>query len=182
MTSTDIDRVLRPIGVFQAPTTIDRAQVQAWIDDIARLPADVRRFAEALDEEQLATSYRPGGWSVRQVLHHIPDSHMNSYVRFKWALTEERPRIKPYDEVAWAELPEASSAPVGVSLDLLDALHARWVLSLESMSEDDLRREFDHPESGPARLDWNIGNYAWHGRHHLAQITALAEREGWKPA
>lgn len=171
-----------PIGRFEAPKAVSAAQVQAWIDDIARLPADLRAVVESLSPEQLETPYRPGGWRVRQVVHHLADSHLNSFVRFKWALTEDRPTIKTYDQDRWAELPDVSGTPVETSLALLDALHARWVALLRALGPDELRREFVHPESGPVRLDVNIGIYAWEGRHHLAHITRLAEREGWPVA
>ncbi len=174
----ELEALRFPIGRFRAPQRIDAAQVGAWIDDIERLPRDVRRVVEGWSEARLDTAYRPGGWSVRQVLHHLADSHTNSVVRFKWALSEERPTIKAYDEGAWAELAD-SRAPVGLALDLLDALHARWTHLLRSLDADDLGREFVHPDSGPVGLGANVGIYAWHGRHHLAHVTSLAEREGW---
>lgn len=168
-----------PIGRFETPAVVTAEQISGWIDDIARLPGDVRRAVTDLDDGQLDSTYRPGGWTVRQVVHHLADSHTNSVVRFKWALTERHPTIKAYDERAWAELVD-SRAPVGLSLDLLDALHARWVVLLRNLGAVHLARRFRHPESGDdVRLDANIGVYAWHGRHHLAHITALAERSGW---
>lgn len=177
---TDSLETLRyPIGRFQAPELVTEADRKAWIRDLERLPALLRRAVEPLSTAQLDTPYRPGGWSVRQVVHHLADSHLNSFVRFKWALTEERPTIKPYDEAAWAELPDVAATPVAVSLDLLDALHARLVVLLKALGPAQLAREFLHPESGTVRLDRNIGLYAWHSRHHLAHVTGLAEREGW---
>ncbi|RKZ14944.1 putative metal-dependent hydrolase, partial [bacterium] len=128
---------------------------------------------------QLSTHYRPGGWTVAQVVHHVADSHLNSYTRFRLALTEDHPTIRPYDEAAWAELPDAVGEPVEVSLDLLDALHARWARLLRSLSPAQLDRSFCHPEDGEIGLRTNIGLYAWHGRHHLAHISTLAQREGW---
>lgn len=168
-----------PIGPFVAPESTTPADVAWWIDQIEHLPKDLRDVVAPLTPEQLGTPYRPGGWQVRQVVHHVADSHLNSYVRFKWALTEDRPTIKPYYEERWAELPDSAATPVTVSLSLLDALHARWVTLLRGLGEDDLRREFVHPASGPVTLSTNIGIYAWHGRHHLAHITRLIEREGW---
>ena len=168
-----------PIGQFAPPENVTPGEVQAWIDDIAVLPADLRRTVEALNDGQLDTPYRPGGWTVRQVVHHLPDSHMNSLVRFKWALTEDRPLIKAYDEKGWAALPDCRG-PIGRSLDLLAALHARWVDLLQSLSSAQLQREFVHPESGAATLAVTVGAYAWHGRHHLAHIERLLEREGWR--
>ena len=168
-----------PIGQFSPSGPVTRDQVDAWTDDIAALPADLRRTAATLTDNQLDTPYRPGGWTVRQVVHHLPDSHMNSLVRFKWALTEDRPVIKPYDEKGWAALPDVR-APIAPSLDLLDALHRRWVDLLRGLSWPQLQREFVHPESGAATLAATVGAYAWHGRHHLAHIERLIVREGWR--
>lgn len=174
----DDDTLRYPIGQFRSPDLIDRDQRAAWVDDIATLPRDLRAVVESLDDVHLGMRYRPGSWTVRQVVHHVADSHLNSFVRFKWALTEQRPRIKAYDEVAWAELGDAGQAPVAPSLDLLDALHARWVVLLESLSLDDWRRTFIHPESGPIQLGANVGVYAWHGRHHLAHVERVARGGG----
>ena len=168
-----------PIGEFSPPDTVPQDRVDAWIDDIAALPADLGRTVSALRDDQLDTPYRPGGWTVRQVVHHLPDSHMNSLIRFKWALTEDRPTIKAYDEKGWAMLPD-NREPIAGSLDLLDSLHRRWVALLRRLSTDQLQREFVHPESGPATLAITVGSYAWHGRHHLAHIERLIEREGWR--
>ena len=168
-----------PIGQFSPADPVTQEQVDAWIDDIAALPADLRRTVARLTDVQLDTPYRPGGWAVRQVVHHLPDSHMNSLIRFKWALTEDRPTIKAYDEKGWAVLPD-SGEPIAGSLDLLDALHGRWVSLLRGLSRAQLQREFVHPESGPATLAATVGSYAWHGRHHLAHIERLIEREGWR--
>jgi len=177
MTSSTLD-LRYPIGEFTSPDPMTRDQVAAWIDDIAALPADLRRTVSPLTDGQLDTPYRPGGWTVRQVVHHLPDSHMNSLVRFKWALTEDRPVIKAYDEKGWAGLPDARS-PIGPSLDLLDALHRRWTDLLGNLSWAQLEREFVHPESGSVALAVSVGAYAWHGRHHLAHVERLIEREGW---
>ena len=168
-----------PIGPFVPPENVAPAQVQAWIADIAALPADLRRTVAPLGDARLDTPYRPGGWTVRQVVHHLPDSHMNSLVRFKWALTEDRPLIKAYDENGWAALPDCDG-PIGHSLDLLAALHARWVDLLRGLSWGELQREFVHPESGTVKLAVSVGDYAWHGRHHLAHIERLIERQGWR--
>ena len=146
---------------------------------IAGTPDALRQAVKGLTDAQLDTPYRPGGWSVRQVVHHVPDSHMNAYVRFKLALTEERPTIKPYDEGAWARLADTAGTPVETSLALLDALHRRWVVLLESMREEDFRRVLTHPDRGPVTTDWLLQLYAWHGRHHTAHVTGLREREGW---
>ncbi len=177
--STEAPDLRYPIGHFSPPdTTVTQDQLDRWIDDIAALPSDLRSAVSALSENQLDTPYRPGGWTVRQVVHHLPDSHMNSLIRFKWALTEDRPLIKAYDEKGWAVLPDCRK-PIGHSLDLLDALHRRWVDLLRGLSGPQLRREFVHPESGPVVLAVTVGAYAWHGRHHLAHIERLIELEGW---
>lgn len=132
-----------------------------------------------LTSEQLDTPYRPDGWTVRQVVHHVPESHMNAYIRFKLALTEDEPTIKPYDEVAWAKLPDVESTPIEVSLTMLDALHDRWVRVLKEMRDADFARTFRHPHLGLVRLEGNLALYAWHGKHHLAHITSLRDRKGW---
>ena len=169
-----------PVGQLTLVTVPTRDQVAEWIDEIAATPAAVRAAIDGLGPTQLDTPYRPDGWTVRQVVHHLADSHLNAYVRFKLALTEDTPTIKPYDEAAWAELEDTKIVPVSVSLDLLDALHIRWTALLRSLSADDLERDFRHPEKGRLmRLDTTLGMYAWHGKHHVAHITGLREREGW---
>jgi uncharacterized damage-inducible protein DinB len=168
-----------PTGRFKRPEALTADQRREAIDMIAGTPARLRAAVAGLTEAQLDTPYRPGGWSVRQVVHHLPDSHMNAYVRFKLALTEDTPRVKAYDEARWAMTAEARSAPVEVSLALLEALHERWVRLLRSLSDDDFARALDHPENGRMRLDTVLAMYAWHGPHHVAHITGLREREGW---
>lgn len=175
--SLTLDDLKYPIGRFQAPDQVTQVQVDAWTDDIAALPPSLRQSVSPLTDEQLDTAYRPGGWTVRQVVHHLADSHMNSFVRFKWALTEDRPVIKAYDERRWAELPDCRE-PVASSLDFLDALHQRWVSMLRGLDWPQLQREFVHPVSGPETLAVTVGAYAWHGRHHLAHIDGLIERRG----
>lgn len=169
-----------PIGRFDHQGPVSREDLDRWIDEIEALPEAMRRAVEGLTTEQLDTPYRPGGWTIRQVVHHVPDSHTNSYVRIKWALTEQNPVIKAYDENAWAALADYELTPITVSLDYLRALHARWVILLRSLSDEQLAREFVHPVTGPVALARTIGNYAWHGRHHLAHITSQIERAGWK--
>ncbi len=149
------------------------------IAEIAAAPAALRDAVAGLTDAQLETPYRPGGWTVRQVAHHVPDSHLNAYVRFKLAVTEDAPTIKPYDEAAWAELADVKTVPVATSLALLEALHARWVALLRSFREADWARTFQHPELGVVPLEKNLALYAWHGRHHVAHVTALRERMGW---
>jgi uncharacterized damage-inducible protein DinB len=164
-----------PIGEFQPVDNITDIQRRALIDAIAETPKKLKAAIAGLDERQLDTPYRPGGWTVRQVVHHLPDSHMNSYVRFKLALTEDEPTIKPYDEARWAELADAK-APVELSLLLLENLHKRWVLLLNSFAPSDWQRKFRHPERGTVTLENNLQLYAWHGLHHVAQITGLRQR------
>jgi len=169
-----------PIGEFVLPEPNTISDVTSYIKVIEELPSQIRREVEDLSEEQLDTPYRPEGWTIRQVIHHLPDSHLNSYIRFKWALTERNPIIKAYDETAWAELPDANSAPIDISLDLLESLHKRWVVVLKNLSPSDLNETFIHPETGAEiRLDVNIANYAWHSEHHLAHIVNLKKRMAW---
>jgi hypothetical protein len=147
--------------------------------DLEELPANLRRAVAGLSEAQLDTSYRPGGWTVRQVVHHLPDSHLNSYQRVRLALTESSPAVKIYEEGAWAELADAKTAPIELSLSFLEALHARWLELLRSLNETELARTFRHPEWGEVDLNWTLSQYAWHSRHHVAHITSLRKREGW---
>jgi hypothetical protein len=168
-----------PIGRFNYAGESTAEQRLAFIDRIENTPALLRAAVAGLTAEQLDTPYRPGGWTVRQVIHHVPDSHINSYCRFHLALTEDTPSVKGYDEAAWAELPDARTAPIEVSLALLESLHRRWVLLLRSMTPTDFARTFLHSELGPVTLDRNLALYAWHGDHHLAHITALRARMGW---
>lgn len=169
-----------PIGRFTPPERVTEAGLTTWVDAIEALPGQLRAAVAGLTDRQLDTPYRPGGWTLRQTVHHLPDSHANAYVRFKLALTEDEPRITPYDEAAWAKLADTSAAPVDTSLDLLTALHVRWVAVLRAMAPDQWTRRYRHPESGPTRLDHAAGMYAWHGRHHLAHIERALAREGWR--
>ena len=168
-----------PVGRFDVRAPVPPEQVPGWIREIADTPARLRAAVQGLSPEQLDTPYRPGGWTVRQVVHHLPDSHVNAYTRFKLALTEDEPTIKPYDEAAWAELEDTRSTPPAVSLALLDALHDRWVRLLRSLGPEDFARTLRHPEMGTIRVDALVGMYAWHGRHHVAHVTGLRERMGW---
>ncbi len=169
-----------PIGKFDFQQIISPGQYPDLIRQIAAAPALYRDAVRGLDDAQLDTPYRPGGWTVRQTVHHVADSHMNSFIRLRLALTEPEPTISAYDEKAWGELYDSRTSPVGVSLQLIENLHARWVVLLETMSPDDFARSFRHPERGLVRLDTNLALYAWHGRHHAAHITALRQRSGWK--
>lgn len=169
-----------PIGKFTFEASSTQAQRDTWLEDIASLPQKLRKAVQGLSDEQLDTPYREGGWTVRQVVHHVADSHMNSYVRFRLALTEDAPTVKPYNEAAWAELIDAKTLDVETSLLLLETLHKRWVTLLKSLSPDDLARTFTHPESGRAvNLERNLALYSWHGRHHTAHITRLRQQQGW---
>lgn len=168
-----------PVGKWEKKTSLDPATRQRFIDEIAATPAAMRKAVAGLDDAQLDTPYRDGGWTVRQVVHHVPDSHLNSYVRFKLALTEEMPQIKTYDEQKWAETAEVKKTPIEVSLALLESLHTRWVNLLRSMSAADFARRFRHPELGEMNLDTLLSLYEWHGRHHVAHITALRKNKGW---
>ncbi len=168
-----------PVGEFSFPESVSGQELAVFIHQIAETPARMRQAVAGLSDTQLDTPYRPGGWTVRQVAHHVPDSHINSYMRFRLALTEDDPVIKPYEEARWAELPDARSMPVEPSLALLENLHARWVPLLRSLSDAEWKRSFRHPALGPVRLEQNAALYAWHGRHHVAHITRLRERMGW---
>lgn len=168
-----------PIGPFDSEAVIKPEDRFELIAQIAETPAKLRAAVGGLNEEQLETPYRPGGWTVRQVVHHVPDSHINSYMRFKLAATEDQPQIRTYHEERWAELPDARTGPLEISLNLLDWLHQRWVLFLRSLNEENFRKGFQHPEWGLVNLDQAIAMYAWHGRHHVAHITSLRERNGW---
>lgn len=168
-----------PVGKFQAPETITADDRARYIGEIRRLPDGLRAAIDGLDDSKLDTPYRDGGWTVRQVVHHLAESHMNSFIRFKLALTEDSPTIKPYDEAACAETADAKTMPVAPSIDLLDGLHQRWTVLLQSMSDAEFQRAFLHPERGVMRLDMNLALYDWHCRHHLGHITSLRDRMGW---
>lgn len=168
-----------PVGQFNFAGTLSPAERTAFINEIETTPEKMRAAVDGLSDEQLDTPYRPDGWTVRQVVHHVPESHLNSYVRFKLAITEDEPTIKPYFEDRWAQLQDARVSPIGPSLDLLDALHRRWVWFLRSLRNEDFDRSFQHPEQGVVSLNKNVALYAWHGRHHVAHITGLRDRMGW---
>jgi uncharacterized damage-inducible protein DinB len=167
-----------PIGEFDYDGNVSREMIDGWINEIEKCPSLLKTAVNDLSEEQLNTEYRPGGWTVRQVVHHLADSHMNAYIRFKLALTETNPTVKTYSEAKWAELPDSMS-PIDVSLDLLVAIHSRWIVIIKSMSTEELEKTFTHPDLGIVPLVRNIGMYAWHGKHHIAHITELRKRNNW---
>ena len=168
-----------PIGEFKYEKSLSDDEREACIAKIEETPARMRAAVAGLNEEQLDTPYRPEGWTVRQVVHHVADSHLNAYIRHRLALTEEQPTIKPYEENLWAQLPDAKTSPVEISLALLDSLHDRWVRLWRSLTADQFGRVFVHPEHGPRTVDWLLFLYAWHGRHHTAHITELRKQKSW---
>ena len=168
-----------PTGKFQRPAELDDQGRAKAIEIIAATPARLREAVSGLTKEQIETPYRPGGWTVRQVVHHVPDSHLNAYIRFKLALTEDVPTIKPYDETRWAELPDVNAVPIETSLTLLETVHERWLAILRAMKPADFERQLVHPETGRQRLDQMLALYAWHGPHHIGHVTSLRQRMGW---
>src|ERR1700683_2714719 len=168
-----------PIGKFKRPETVSAEDRERFIAEIEAAPANLRAAVEGLADEKLNTPYRPGGWTGRQVIHHVPESHMNAYIRFKLALTENEPTIKTYEEDLWSKLPDVEKTPPEVSLGMLELLHKRWAIVLRSITPEQWNRTFRHPELGLMRIDQNLALYAWHGKHHVAHVTALREREGW---
>ena len=168
-----------PIGKFNYEGPPSEEQRRQFISEIEQTPAAFRAAVQGLSAQQIETPYRDGGWTVRQVVHHVPESHMNAYIRFKLALTEDEPTIKPYEQQLWAELADVQTVPVEASLTLLDALHIRFVELLRTMKPEDWKRTFRHPELGVGPLEKNLALYAWHGKHHVAHITELRERMGW---
>jgi uncharacterized damage-inducible protein DinB len=179
--STSAEPDLRyPIGRPERSAKLGDERRRAAIEAIAATPAALRAAVAGLSDEQLDTPYRPGGWTVRQLVHHVADSHMNAFTRFRLAFTEDNPTIKPYDEAKWAELADGREMPVEPSLALIDGLHARWVHMLRATKADAWQRTLQHPENGPMTVDLLLSIYEWHGRHHTAHVTALRERMGWR--
>jgi uncharacterized damage-inducible protein DinB len=169
-----------PVGRFVPPTTFDAADLTRWRAAVAAAPAALRAAVAGLDASQLDTPYRDGGWSVRQVAHHLPDSHLHTYLRFKWALSEDVPTVAGYDQAAWADLPDSTAGPVAPALALFEALHERWSALMDVMAAADFERSYVNPRNGERRsLGVTLALYAWHGHHHIAQITGLRERMGW---
>ena len=172
----DLHPLKYPLGEFEPPKEVTQNDIERWIQEIQIFPGNLRRTIEKLSEKQLSAPYRPGGWQVRQLVHHVCDSHLNAYIRFKLTLTEDQPTIKPYDQTRWAELPDNDKIPIGDSLDFLELLHKRWVILLKALQPEDFERQLNHPESGVHSLKRYLGLYAWHGNHHLAHITGALQR------
>ena len=168
-----------PIGKFDENINVTKELKSEFISTIENLPSQLRKEVENLSQQQLDIPYREGGWTVRQVIHHLPDSHINSYVRFKLALTEDNPKIKTYEEHLWAELKDTFETPIEISLNLLEALHQRWSILLNSLTDEQFSRTFQHPEWGSITLSTTLALYAWHSKHHLAHITELKKKMGW---
>jgi len=180
MNDNELEQLKYPIGKYVIPYPITDQHIQEWISILAYLPSRLEKMVTPLSEVQLNTPYRPEGWTVRQLVHHISDSHHHSYTRFKWGLTEDNPTIKPYFEKEWSKLFDAKTAPVQMSLDHLKAVHAKLVYLLKGLSKEDLQRKFTHPDGNEeTTLAENIGRYAWHGSHHFSHIENLIKREGW---
>ncbi|MBT8323776.1 MAG: putative metal-dependent hydrolase [Winogradskyella sp.] len=175
-----MEKLRFPIGDYKKPSKITAQDISKWIADIASFPTKLAKEVNHLTEDQLNTRYRPEGWTIKQVIHHCADSHINSVVRFKLTLTENKPVIKPYFEDRWAELKDVEHAPIDASIKLLEGLHQRWSILLKHLTETELKKTFVHPEHGREfSIEENIGVYAWHCNHHLAHITSLKKRKGW---
>ena len=180
MEAKELEKLRYPIGKFIAPENITKETIKEWILVLEELPNRLEIMVAQLSAQQLETPYRPDGWTVRQLIHHISDSHHNSYIRFKWGLTEDTPVIKPYLEKEWSALFDAKTAPIQLSLDHLKAVHAKLVYLLKGLSDTDLQRSFIHPDANETTtLAMNIGRYAWHSNHHYAHIANLIKRKGW---
>ena len=180
MEEKHIEQLKYPIGQFIRPEIVSQEMVKGWINELEELPSRLTNLVAPLSDAQMETPYRPGGWTVRQLVHHISDSHHNSYTRFKWALTEDKPVIKAYDEKGWANIFDTRTAPIKMSLDHLSAVHSKLVYLLKGLSAEDMQRSFIHPDNlVETTVEVNIGHYAWHGNHHYKHIEGLIIREGW---
>lgn len=180
MNTQDLELLKYPIGLFDCPAIITKEYINSWISILEHFPERLENLVKDLSDAQLDTTYRPEGWTIRQVVHHISDSHHHSYTRFKWALTEDKPVIKAYDEVRWAELSDSKHAPIAMSLNHIRAIHFKLVYLLKALSDEDLSRCFFHPETNSeVVLSYNIGNYAWHSNHHYAHIESVMKRNNW---
>lgn len=180
MDSKALEQLKYPIGHFQCPSTITEKHINDWISVLEQFPIRFEALVKYLSKEQLDTVYRPEGWTIRQVVHHVSDSHHHSYTRFKWALTEDKPLIKAYNEADWAELEDSKNDPIQMSLEHIKAVHYKLVNLLKKLTETDLKKSFIHPETNSeVLLSYNIGNYAWHSNHHYAHVENLLKRKGW---
>ena len=180
MDGDSLEKLKYPVGKFSMPENVDHNTIDQWIQDLEELPQKLREALKGLNKEQLNTPYRLGGWTVRQVIHHIGDSHLNSYIRYKLALTEDNPAIKPYDQDKAAELEEYNLLSVGDSLDFVEVLHKRWIVLLKTLKDSDWEKTFFHHETKKnISLKRNLGIYAWHSKHHVAHITSLRQRNSW---
>ena len=176
----DLEKLKYPTGKFSMPSNPTDAMHQIWLNDLATLPGRLESVVVTLDDQQLGTPYRPDGWTVRQVVHHLADSHMNAFCRIKLTLTEDSPAIKPYEEGAWAEMSDYTSLPIDPSLNIIRGLHLRMVNVLKNISKTDFQKHYVHPEYGKTyTLEAVLALYAWHSNHHLAHITELKKRMGW---
>jgi hypothetical protein len=181
MTEQELEKAKHPIGLFVKPDNITQDIIKNYISSISALPAKLRKETEHLSEARLDTSYREGGWTIRQLVHHLADEHINGFIRFKLALTEENPTVKPFDEIGWAKLIDSKKMPVEPGLQIISGLHTRWTVLLYSMSGEEFKKTYYHPEQGEQLiLDEVLGEYAWHSDHHLAQIIELKKRKKWK--
>ncbi|WP_067150629.1 YfiT family bacillithiol transferase [Pseudotamlana agarivorans] len=180
MTNAELEKLRYPIGKFECPKSISNSDLNMWISVLEQFPKRLESLVENLNDAQLDTEYRPGGWTIRQVVHHVSDSHHHSYTRFKWALTEDKPLIKAYYEDRWAELSDSKFAPIDMSLQHIKAIHFKLVYLLKTLTEADLERCFIHPETNSeVKLNYQIGNYAWHSNHHFAHIENVMKQKGW---
>ncbi|MGC6429648.1 MAG: YfiT family bacillithiol transferase [Jejuia sp.] len=175
-----LEKLKYPIGKFECPDQITDDHIKGWISILETFPIRFEALVKHLSKEQLDTPYRPGGWTIRQTVHHVSDSHHHSYIRFKWALTESTPLIKAYNEADWADLHDSKTAPIQMSLEHIKAIHYKLVYLLKGLSKEVLKKSFEHPETNSrVSLDYNIGNYAWHSNHHYAHIENVLKRKGW---
>ncbi|GAA3613829.1 putative metal-dependent hydrolase [Flavivirga amylovorans] len=180
MTEQQLEKFKYPIGKFECPTNVTKQDIESWISILEHFPNRLENLVKDLTDDQLDTVYRPGGWTVRQVIHHVSDSHHHAYTRFKWALTEDKPLIKAYFEERWAELIDSKTAPIDMSIHHIKAVHFKLVYLLKTLSQEDLNASFLHPETNSeVLLSYNIGNYAWHSSHHYAHIEHVLKRNNW---